>query len=153
MITLPTYYLAASGLFDFDLTFFTEALLFLILSFFVTFTFLSPISNQLNLREDFIKFNNNKSILLLNLANDELINLANVLTDEVFEMNRQKIFLKEQIDSKFEKDILNLRKNNLLLLTSTKGKLGIKSAILLSELNKEFNFLINDFFDNKFNSL
>lgn len=153
MIILPTYYLAASGLFDFDLTFFTEALLFLILSFFVTFTFLSPISNQLNLREDFIKFNTNKSILLLNLANDELINLANVLSDEVFEMNRQKIFLKEQIDSKFEKDVLNLRKNNLLLLTSTKGKLGIKSAILLSELNKEFNFLINNFFDKKFNSL
>lgn len=153
MITLPTYFLAASGLFDFDMTFFTEALLFLILSFFVTFTFLSPISNQLNLREDFINFNINKSILLLNLANDELINLANILANEVFEMNRQKLFIKEQIDLKFEKDVLSLRKNSLLLLAGTKGKLSIKSAFLLSELNKEFTYLINDFFEKKFNSL
>ena len=153
MITLPSYYLAASGLFDFDLTFFTEALLFLILSFFVTFTFLSPISKQLNLREDFINFNIKKSVLLLNLANDELINLANILIDEVSEMNRQKAFIKEQIDSKFEKNILNLRKNSLFLLANTKGKLGIKSAFLLSELNKEFTYLINDFFEKKFNSL
>lgn len=153
MITLPIYYLAASGLFDFDLTFFTEALLFLILSFFVTFTFLSPISNQLNTREDYLKFNTNKSFLLLNLANDELTNLAQILTSEIFEMDRQKILLKDQIDSKFEKNILNLQKNNIFLLSSTKGKLGIKSAFLLSKLNKEFNYLINNFFSKKFNSL
>ena len=38
-----TFFLNASGLFDFDLTFPTEALLFLILAIVITFVFLNPI--------------------------------------------------------------------------------------------------------------
>jgi len=49
-----TFFLNASGLFDFDLTFPTEALLFLILAIVITFVFLNPISKQLDDRAEFI---------------------------------------------------------------------------------------------------
>ena len=50
-----TFLINASGLFDFDLTFPSEALLFLILATVITNVFLSPISNQLDERYIYIR--------------------------------------------------------------------------------------------------
>jgi len=60
-----TFLLNAGGLFDFDLTFLIEAVLFITLAFVVTNVFLSPISKQLNERSEFINYTLRKATILL----------------------------------------------------------------------------------------
>jgi hypothetical protein len=85
-----TFFLTASGLFDFDLTFVAETVLFIILALVVTFVFLNPISKQLDDRADFINFNLRKSTILLTFGYEKLSECVGLLTSEVTEMNRQK---------------------------------------------------------------
>jgi uncharacterized membrane protein len=76
-----TFAINASGLFDFDLTFPTEALLFLILATVVTFIFLSPISKQIDERAEFINYTLRKSTILLTFVLIiSLISSTSVLT-------------------------------------------------------------------------
>ena len=76
-----SFFLNAGGLFDFDLTFAAEAVLFIILALVVTFGFISPISKQLDERADFINYTLRKSTILLTLGYEKLINSVGLLTE------------------------------------------------------------------------
>ena len=148
-----TFFLNASGLFDFDLTFPTEALLFLILAIVITFVFLNPISKQLDDRAEFIDFNLRKSTILLNFGYEKLSTCVGLLTDEINEMNRQIRLVKSYTNSKFEDEIAFVQKENLTLLSNLKGDLSIKSAFLFSNLISDLSSLTDKFFIKKFKSV
>lgn len=148
-----TFFINASGLFDFDLTFPTEALLFLILAIVVTFVFLAPISKQLDERAEFIDYNLRKSTILLAFGYEKLSNCVGLLTEEINEMNRQIKLVKNYTNSKFEDEILIVQKENLKILSNLKGDLSIKSAFLFSNLTTDLTFLTDKFFMKKFKSV
>ena len=147
-----TFFLTASGLFDFDLTFVAETILFIILALVVTFIFLNPISKQLDERADFINFNLRKSTILLTFGYEKLSECVGLLTSEVTEMNRQIKLTKSYTNSNFEEEVLLVQKKNSLLLSKLKGDLSIKSAYLFSNVTSELIALTNSFFTKKFQS-
>ena len=147
-----TFFLTASGLFDFDLTFVAETILFIILALVVTFVFLNPISKQLDDRADFINFNLRKSTILLTFGYEKLSECVGLLTSEVTEMNRQIKLTKSYTNSYFEEEVLVVQKKNSLLLSRLKGDLSIKSAYLFSNVTSELITLTNNFFTKKFQS-
>ena len=147
-----TFFLTASGLFDFDLTFVAETILFIILALVVTFIFLNPISKQLDERADFINFNLRKSTILLTFGYEKLSECVGLLTSEVTEMNRQIKLTKSYTNSNFEEEVLLVQKKNSLLLSKLKGDLSIKSAYLFSNVTSELITLTNSFFTKKFQS-
>lgn len=147
-----TFFLTASGLFDFDLTFVAETILFIILALVVTFVFLNPISKQLDDRADFINFNLRKSTILLTFGYEKLSECVGLLTSEVTEMNRQIKLTKSYTNSNFEEEVLSVQKKNSLLLSKLKGDLSIKSAYLFSNVTGELINLTNSFFTKKFQS-
>ena len=142
-----TFFLTASGLFDFDLTFVAETILFIILAL-----FLNPISKQLDDRADFINFNLRKSTILLTFGYEKLSECVGLLTSEVTEMNRQIKLTKSYTNSNFEEEVLSVQKKNSLLLSKLKGDLSIKSAYLFSNVTSELITLTNSFFTKKFQS-
>lgn len=148
-----TFFLSGGGLFDFDLTFVAEGFLFLILSLVVTFVFVSPVSKQLNERAEVINFTLRKSTILLNLGYEKLSTSIDLLTKEINELNRQIKLVKNNTNTAFETEIISVQKENLKILSKLKGDLSIKSAILLSSVNKELNTLTESFFINRFKSL
>ena len=148
-----TFFLSGGGLFDFDLTFVAEGFLFLILSLVVTFVFVSPVSKQLNERAEVINFTLRKSTILLNLGYEKLSSSIDLLTKEINELNRQIKLVKNYTNVGFEMEILSAQKENLKLLTKLKGDLAIKSAILLSNINKELIIITDSFFKQRFNSI
>jgi hypothetical protein len=147
-----SFFLNAGGLFDFDLTFAAEAVLFIILALVVTFGFISPISKQLDERADFINYTLRKSTILLTLGYEKLINSVGLLTEEIGEMNRQMKLTRSYVNSQFENEVLSAQKENSLLLSKLKGDLSIKSAYLFSNLSKDLVTITDKFFDKKFQS-
>jgi len=147
-----TFFLNAGGLFDFDLTFAAEGLLFIILALVVTFAFISPISKQLDERAEFINFTLRKSTILLTLGYEKLINSVGLLTEEIGEMNRQMKLTKTYINSKFENEVIVVQQENSKLLSKLKGDLSIKSAYLFSNLSKDLVTITDKFFEKKFQS-
>lgn len=147
-----TFFLSAGGLFDFDLTFVAEGVLFLILSLFVTFVFLGPVSKQLNQRAELINFTLRKSTILLTLGYEKLSNCIDLLTGEINELNRQVKLVKNYTNETFETEVLFVQKENLKILNKLKGDLSIKSAVLLSNINKDLNSVTDSFFTKRFKS-
>jgi hypothetical protein len=96
-----TFFINASGLFDFDLTFPTEALLFLILAGVVTSVFLTPVGKQMEERAEFINYTLRKSTILLTFGYEKLTTCVGLLTEEIDEMNRQVKLVKNYTNSKF----------------------------------------------------
>jgi F0F1-type ATP synthase membrane subunit b/b' len=147
-----TFFLSAGGLFDFDLTFVAEGVLFLILSLFVTFVFLGPVSKQLNQRAELINFTLRKSTILLTLGYEKLSNCIDLLTGEINELNRQVKLVKNYTNETFEAEVISVQKENLKILNKLKGDLSIKSAVLLSHVNKDLNSVTESFFVKRFKS-
>lgn len=147
-----TFLLNAGGLFDFDLTFLAEVILFLILAFVVTFVFLSPISMQLSSRALLINMALSKSSILITLGYEKLSTCVDLLTQEIYELNRQVKLTKTYTNSNFEEEVFTVQAQNLKLLSKLKGDLSIKSAYLLSKISKEFITLTDAFFVKKFKS-
>ena len=147
-----TFLLTASGLFDFDLTFVAETLLFIILALVVTFVFLNPIAAQLDDRAEFIEMNLRKSTILLTFGYEKLSECVGLLTSEVTEMNRQIKLTKINTNSHFEEEVLVIQKKNSLLLSKLKGDLSIKSAYLFKKIRNEVISLTSVFFTKKFQS-
>ncbi len=147
-----TFAINASGLFDFDLTFPTEALLFLILAIVVTFIFLSPISKQIDERAEFINYTLGKSTILLTFGYEKLSTCVGLLTEEIDEMNRQIKLVKNHTNDKFEDELFLIQKENLKILSELKGDLSIKSAYLFSNLKSELISLSDKFCIQKFQS-
>lgn len=147
-----TFLLNAGGLFDFDLTFLAEILLFLTLAFVVTFVFLTPVSQQLSDRALLINTALSKASILVTLGYENLSTSVNILTQEISELNRQVKLTKSYTNSNFEEEVLAVQTQNLKLLSKLKGELSIKSACLLSKVNKQFITLTDAFFVKKFKS-
>jgi len=148
-----TFFINASGLFDFDLTFPSEALLFLILSVIITNVFLSPITNQLDERAEFISYTLRKSTILLTFGYEKLTTCVGLLTEEIDEMNRQVKLVRNYTNSKFEEEIGVIQKENLTILSQLKGDLAIKSAYLFSNVTNDLTALTDKFFKKKFQSV
>jgi hypothetical protein len=148
-----TFVINASGLFDFDLTFPTEALLFLILATVVTFVFLAPISKQIDERAEFINYTLRKSTILLTFGYEKLSTCVGLLTEEIDEMNRQIKLVKNYTNENFENEIVFIQKENLKILSQLKGDLAIKSAYLFSNLKTDLTSLADKFFAQKFQSV
>ena len=151
--TSTSFFINASGLFDFDLTFPTEALLFLILAIVVTFVFISPISKQIDERAEFIDYTLRKSTILLTFGYEKLTKCVGLLTEEIEEMNRQLKLVKNYTNTQFENEILLVQKENLTILSKLKGDVSIKSAFIFSDLTNDLNTLTKKFFDKKFQSV
>ena len=140
------------ALFDFDLTFVAETILFIILALVVTFVFLKPISQQLDDRAEFINYNLRKSTILLTFGYEKLSECVGLLTEEVSEMNRQLKLTRNYTNSNFEEEVLAVQKQNSKLLSKLKGDLSIKSAFLFSNVTRELISLTDTFFQKKFQS-
>ena len=147
-----TFFLSGGGLFDFDLTFIAEGILFFLFALIVTFVFIAPISKQLNERAELINYTLRKSTVLLTLGYDRLSTCLDLLTKEVNELNRQIKLVKNHTNSVFETEVLYVQKENVKILSKLKGDLAIKSAILLSNVNEELNTLTETFFVQRFKS-
>ena len=147
-----TFLLNAGGLFDFDLTFLIEAVLFITLAFVVTNVFLSPISKQLNERSEFINYTLRKATILLTFGYEKLIGCVGLLTEEIGEMNRQMKITKEYTNSNFEAEVLEAQNANSKILSKLKGDLSIKSAYIFSTITKDLMSLTDEFFVKKFQS-
>lgn len=153
-MNLPiTFLLNAGGLFDFDLTFLAEGILFLILSVVVTFGFLSPISSQLTERAELINFNLRKSSILITYGYNRLSTCVELLTEELNELNRQLKLTRAYTNTTFENQVVSVQTTNMKLLSKLKGDLAIKSAFLLSNINKDLLSITDSFFIKKFKSL
>jgi len=147
-----TFFLTAGGLFDFDLTFLAEGILFLVLSLVVTFLFLSPISKQINQRAELINYSLRKSTILLTLGYEKLSTCIDLLTGEINELNRQVKLVKNYTNSIFEAEIELVQKENIKILSKLKGNLSIQSAKLLTKINPELTNLADNFFRQRFQS-
>jgi hypothetical protein len=152
MIFSGTLILNASGLFDFDLTFVAETILFIILALVVTFSFISPITKQLKERSLFINTTLNKSSFLITRGYERLSFCIDVLTKEINEMNRQMKLTRSFTNLHFEEEVGSVQTQNLKLLSKLKGDLSIKSAYLFSNVTSELKSLTNGFFVKKFQS-
>jgi F0F1-type ATP synthase membrane subunit b/b' len=148
----PTFFLAVNGLFDFDLTFPTQALLFLILSLVVTTTFLTPLGKQLDERSEFINYTIRKSTILLTFGYERLYTCVGFLTEEIDELVRQTKLIRNYTNEIFETEISNTQKENLQIVSKMKGDLAIKSAFLFSSLSKDINKITDKFFEKRFKS-
>ena len=147
-----TSFLTAGGLFDFDLTFVAETILFIILALVVTNVFINPISAQLDSRAEFINFTLRKSTILLTFGYERLSECIGLLTKEVSELNRQIKLTREYTNTHFEEEVLSVQKQNSKLLSKLKGDLSIKSAYLFSNVTSELISLTDSFFAKKFQS-
>ena len=145
-----TFLLNAGGLFDFDLTFVIEAILFITLAFVVTNVFLSPISKQLNERSEFINYTLRKATILLTFGYEKLTGCVGLLTEEIGEMNRQIKLTKDYTNSNFETEVLSVQKTNSQLLSKLKGDLSIKSAFVFANITPDLMSLTDKFFVKKF---
>jgi hypothetical protein len=152
MIFSGTFILNESGLFDFDLTFVAETILFIILALVVTFSFISPITKQLDERAEFINYSLRKSTILLTFGYEKLSECIGLLTQEITEMNRQMKLTRSFTNSHFEEEIVSVQTQNLKLLSKLKGDLSIKSAYLFSNVTSELSSLTTKFFAVKFQS-
>jgi hypothetical protein len=150
MISSNSFFVGVNGLFDFDLTFASEALLFLLLSGVVTFFFLTPISKQLDERAEFIEHALKKSIILVTFGYEKISNSVGILVEEMEELNRQIKLVKSFTNKKFEDEVDNLQKENGTILRKLKGDLTIQSAFVFSTLTTELNSVTEKFFIQKF---
>jgi F0F1-type ATP synthase membrane subunit b/b' len=148
-----TFFLNVSGLFDFDLTFVIEIILFILLALVVTFVFISPISKQLDERAEFINYTLSKSNILLTFGYERLSTCVGLLTQEIEEMKRQIRLTKALTNSKFEEEIVIVQKHNSKLLSKLKGDLSIKSSYIFSNLTNELVSNTENFFVKKFQSI
>jgi hypothetical protein len=146
-------FLLNGGLFDFDLTFVGEGLLFLLFSLIVTFVFLAPISKQLDTREEFINYNLRKSTIIVGLGYKKLSQCVELLTMELDELNRQIKLTKVYTNTNFENEVNLVQQENSKLLSKLKGELAIKSAFLFSNITNELATITDNFFNKKFQSI
>lgn len=141
------------GLFDFDLTFIGEAILFLLFSVVVTFVFLAPVSKQLDDRAEFIDYNLRKSTILLNFGYTKLAKCVDLLTEEISELNREIKLTKAYTTTNFENEVSIVQQENSKLLSKLKGELSIKSAYLFSSITNQLVNITDNFFVKKFQSI
>jgi len=150
MIFTTTFFL--NKLFDFDLTFVAELVLFVTLSLVVTFKFIAPISKEIDDRAEFINYTLRKSTILLTFGYEKLSESIFLLTEEINELNRQIKLTRNYANSNFENEVNLVQKENVKILSKLKGDLSIKSAFLFANISNELITLTDKFFSKKFQS-
>ena len=116
MIFSTTFFINVGNLFDFDLTFIAELLLFIILAWVVTFKFIGPVSQEIDARAEFINFTLRKSTILLTFGYERLSECVDLLTTEINEMNRQVKLTQNFTNKNFEIEVLDAQQKNAKLL-------------------------------------
>lgn len=149
-MNFPNTLILNGGLFDFDLTFVVQAILFTILALVTTNVFLSPISKQLDERSEFINYTLRKATILLTFGYEKLIGCVGLLTEEIGEMNRQIKLTKDYTNASFESEVSSVQQANSQLLSKLKGDLSIKSAFVFSNITADLISLTDKFFVKKF---
>jgi hypothetical protein len=152
MIFTTTFFVSESKLFDFDLTFVVQLILFTTLSLVVTFKFINPISKEIDDRAEFINYTLRKSTILLTFGYEKLSDCVLLLSEEITELNRQTKLTRNYCNSNFEKEVNLVQQENSKLLSKLKGDLAIKSAFLFSNISNDLNSLTDKFFEKKFQS-
>lgn len=152
MIFSTTFFINAGSLFDFDLTFITELLLFILLALVVTFKFIGPVSKEIDARAEFINYTLRKSTILLTFGYERLSECVDLLTTEINEMNRQVKLTRNFTNTNFENEVIEAQQKNAKLLSRLKGDLAIKSAFLFANINEELTSVTDKFFIKKFQS-
>ena len=137
MIFTTTFFINKSNLFDFDLTFVGQLILFTTLALVVTFKFINPISKEIDDRAEFINYTLRKSTILLTFGYEKLADCVLLLSEEINELNRQTKLTREYCNSNFEDEVTLVQKENAKLLSKLKGDLAIKSAFLFSNVSSD----------------
>jgi len=148
-----TFFVSESKLFDFDLTFVVQLILFTTLSLVVTFKFINPISKEIDDRAEFINYTLRKSTILLTFGYEKLSDCVLLLSEEITELNRQTKLTRNYCNSNFEKEVNLVQQENSKLLSKLKGDLAIKSAFLFSNISNDLNSLTDKFFEKNSNQL
>ena len=152
MIFSTTFFINDGSLFDFDLTFIAELLLFIVLALVVTFKFIGPVSKEIDARAEFINYTLRKSTVLLTFGYERLSECVDLLTTEINEMNRQVKLTRNFTNTNFENEVIEAQQKNAKLLSKLKGDLAIKSAYLFANINDELTSVTDKFFIKKFQS-
>jgi F0F1-type ATP synthase membrane subunit b/b' len=152
MIFTTTFFINDGSLFDFDLTFIAELLLFIVLALVVTFKFIGPVSKEIDARAEFINYTLRKSTILLTFGYERLSECVDLLTTEINEMNRQVKLTRNFTNTNFENEVIEAQQKNAKLLSKLKGDLAIKSAYLFANINDELTSVTDKFFIKKFQS-
>lgn len=146
------FLLNAGGLFDFDLTFGAEGILFLLLAFVVTFVFLKPISAELASRAKFINSTISTASFFLGSGYLTSLNSVFLLTQEMSELLRQVKLTKEFTQATFETEIEMVQDFQNSFLKKLKGTMLMQSAYFMSKTNKQLKTLTANYFTKKYQS-
>jgi len=149
-VATESFFLSASGLFDFDLTFAAEAILFIILAFVVTSVYLNPIANQIEERNEFINGNLLQSYFTLAIGHQNISESIQAILSEIEELTRQVQLVKDYTNSEFDEEILSLQTENTNIVNELKGDLAIKSAYILNSVNNDLLALASNYVIKKF---
>lgn len=156
-IISPVYFnnlvVGVNGLFDFDLTFLAEGILFFLLSVAVTNLFLSPISKQIEERNEMLDFQYRKSMILFDVAQEKLMFCVSWLTNENLELRRQVKEIRRQSAQEVELQLTDAQEETTKLLLQLKKELAIQSVLILSTVKQEILLLSNNFVAKKFKSV
>lgn len=146
MLKNSTVFISSSGLFDFDLTLFIQAILFLTLSFAISFVFLNPISKSLQERNFLINYIHYQSIIITEISYNRIIDSIFLLTQENLFLNKNLKFLNKEINSKISKEINNIKEENDQKLKEIKSKYIYETGLILSFLAPQINKISEIFF-------
>jgi F0F1-type ATP synthase membrane subunit b/b' len=146
-----SFFISVNGLFDFDFTFLTEALLFFILSTAVTNFFLLPISKQIEERNTYINYNINKVNIIVGLTSEKFQESIDIFLLQIDELIRQTNLVKNYTKKKFEKEVQKIEAENKSLLNKVKASLIFESAENFKTLNIKLNQIADSFLIEKFN--
>ena len=149
-LAMESFFLSASGLFDFDLTFAAEAILFIILAFVVTSVYLNPIAKQIDDRNEFVNKNLLESYFTLAIGHQNISESVKILLLEIEELTRQVKLVKDYTNSEFDEEILALQTENTVIVNELKGELAIKSAYILNSVNTDLLTLASNYVSKKF---
>ncbi len=152
MILYNSFFINKSGLFDFDMTFLSQFLLFFLLSLAITKLFLEPISKKLEERSTYISQNLQKVNISLALSSEKLEDFIALILEEEKELNRKQALSKNYLKHKFQKEIESIQKENQKLINQAKASLSLQSIAKINSLAKPMNEISELFFNKKISS-
>jgi F0F1-type ATP synthase membrane subunit b/b' len=150
MIFSSSFVVTGGSLFDFDFTFVTEAILFILLAVVVTFTFLGPISKQLEERAEYVNIASRKATFFVGANYQESLTSLSLVLSEIEELNRQLKLTKEYTQIEFEKEISLVKTFTKKFLQKVQSNLSLQSASFLITFNPKAQVLGASYFRKRF---
>jgi len=131
---LNSFCICSNGLFDFDITFFLQALIFFLFSLIITNIFLLPISENLKKRSNLISLTNQKSVIYLNLIFEKISLSLNLFKSQKNEITRELRIYDNYIKQKFSSEQKIFEDNIFNFIIKLEKSFFFKSIYLLSNL-------------------